>query len=91
VWGPGAIELINALSGRLQEASRDQRSQFFLRQRIDIAVKRGNALSVQGNFPAADAGGVFFEMSVDDVVERPEDHSSTAILMKVGSTFDATD
>jgi len=58
----GTIELVNALSRRLLEASRDPQSQFFLlRQRIDIAVQKGNALSVRGTSPdAVAAGGAFF-------------------------------
>jgi len=59
VWGPGAIELVNALGHRLLQATRDPRSQFFWRRRIDIPVQRGNALSVRGTFSAASAAGVW--------------------------------
>ena len=57
VWGPGAMELIMALGRRLIESTRDTRSTFFLRQRIDMAVQRGNAISVLGTFPNAVSGG----------------------------------
>jgi len=71
VWWPGAIASVKALGHRLQEASRDPQSEFFLRQRIDIAVLRGNALSVRGTFPAAAfAGWSSTQMNVDDAVER---------------------
>jgi len=73
VWGPGAgaIELVNALGRRLLEASRDPVQNF--RQRIDIAVLRGNDLSMRALFQPLPlmGGGVFFaDMSVDDIVER---------------------
>jgi len=57
VWESGAMELATALGRRLKESTRDPRSTFFLRQRIDIAVQRGNGLSVLGTFPAAVAAG----------------------------------
>jgi len=72
VWRTGAIEFVNALCRRLLEASRDSRSEFHLRQWIDIAVQRGNILSVRGTFPAAAAAeGSSSHMSVDDVVHGP--------------------
>jgi len=51
-WGPEATDLIEALGWRLFEATQGQRSTFFLRQRVDIAIQRGNALSVSGTFPS---------------------------------------
>jgi hypothetical protein len=53
VWGEGASELLTALGRRLAEVTGEPRSAFFLRQRIDIAVQRGNALAVGGTFPAS--------------------------------------
>jgi len=46
VWGWEQQELISALGRRLIIDSGDPRSIFFLRQRIDIAIQRGNALFV---------------------------------------------
>jgi len=44
------MDFIEALEERLFAATQDQRSAFFLRQRVDIAIQRGNALSVFGTF-----------------------------------------
>ena len=52
-FGPGAAELVTSLGRRLVEFSGDPRSAFFLKQRIDVAVQRGNVLSVLGTFPSA--------------------------------------
>ena len=49
--GPGATDMIQSLGRRLVEASKDPRSGYYLRQRIDMAVQRGNAISVLGTFP----------------------------------------
>jgi len=51
-WGPEARDLIVALGRRLFEATQDQRSTSFLKQRVDIAIQRRNALSVLGTFPS---------------------------------------
>ena len=51
VWGGGAEELLAGLGKRLGEATGDARAGFFLRQRVDIAIQRANALSVLGTFP----------------------------------------
>lgn len=59
VWGPQATELITDLGKRLTESTRDARSTRFLRQRIAIAVQRGNTASVLGTFPVSVSGGEF--------------------------------
>jgi len=46
VWGQGAETFLKALGRRLIDASEDNRSSQFLRQRIDIAVQRGNVLRI---------------------------------------------
>jgi len=52
VWGPEATDFMEALRRRLFVATQDQRSAFFLRQRADMAIQRGNALSMLGTFPS---------------------------------------
>ena len=52
-FGLGATELVTSLGRRLVEYSVDPRSGFFLKQRIDVAVQRGNVLSALGTFPSA--------------------------------------
>ena len=51
VWGPAAVDLIRELGRRIGVVSGDPRSTFYLRQRIEVAVLRGNAISVLGTFP----------------------------------------
>jgi len=54
VWGLGATQLVLALGRRLAIDSGDpRRSTFFLRQRIDITIQRGN---VHRNILAALSG-----------------------------------
>jgi len=61
VWGLGATDLVSALGRRLAADSGDPRSAFFLKQRIDIAIQRGNAQSVVGTFASgASSADLFF-------------------------------
>jgi len=61
-WGQEAAELIEAIGRRMFVAIQESRSTFFLRQRVDIAIQRGNALSVLGTFtPEATDTGLFKE------------------------------
>jgi len=54
VWGADAEELLVELRWRLAQASQDTyRAKSFLRQLVDVAVQRGNALSIMGTFPIA--------------------------------------
>jgi len=55
VWevGAAAAKLVSALGRRCAVDSRDPRSTFVLRQPIDIAIRRGNALSVLGTLGSA--------------------------------------
>ena len=47
-WGPGALAFVKDLGSRIASTSGEPRSSFFLRQRLDIAVQRGNAVAVRG-------------------------------------------
>jgi hypothetical protein len=49
-WGEGAIDLTADLGRRLSVMTGDQRSTSFLRQRLDIAIQRGNSLAVRGTW-----------------------------------------
>jgi hypothetical protein len=50
-WGPAASSFCDELGARLARESGDLRSAAFLRQRLALAVQRGNAASVLGTFP----------------------------------------
>ena len=59
-WGPTAISFIKDLGRLLFQASGEPRSTAFLRQRLSIAIQRGNAAAVRGTVPE---GAGLFELS----------------------------
>ena len=50
-WGPEASGFVSELGRRLAVATGDPRSGAFLKQKISIAVQRGNAFCISGSFP----------------------------------------
>lgn len=50
VWGPHALDLITELGRRIADVTYEPRSTAFLRQRLSVAVQRGNASCVLGSF-----------------------------------------
>ena len=50
VWGEQALELITEIGRRIAAVTYEPRSTSFLRQRISVAVQRGNAFCVLGTF-----------------------------------------
>ena len=50
--GKEASQLIQQLAYRLKQITQDNRQGSFLRQRLSVAIQRGNALSVLGTLPA---------------------------------------
>jgi len=51
-WGPEAIKFISEVGRRLSVATGDQRSTSHLRQRMSVAVQRGNAMCITGSYPS---------------------------------------
>ena len=51
-WGPSALELCRDIGSRIAKCSGDTRSTEFLRQRLGIAVQKGNAAAVLGTLPS---------------------------------------
>ena len=47
-WGPCALEICADLGGRIAQHTGDARATAFLKQRLDIAIQRGNAAAVVG-------------------------------------------
>ena len=47
-WGKEAQGLVSELGGRLATLTGDPRSLAFLRQRIGMAIQRGNAAAIRG-------------------------------------------
>ena len=50
-WGPAAVSVCAEVGGRIATLTGDIRAGAFLRQRLDIAVQRGNAAAVVGTLP----------------------------------------
>jgi hypothetical protein len=50
-WGPSATSLCQDLGGRIARETGDVRSTAFLKQRLSLAVQRGNAASILGTIP----------------------------------------
>ena len=50
-WGPDASQLVSELSRRIAVVSGEPRLAAFLRQRIDVAMQRGNAPAILGTIP----------------------------------------
>jgi hypothetical protein len=48
VWGQRAMELVSEIGRRIAEVSHEPRSTSFLRQRLAVAVQRGNATCING-------------------------------------------
>ena len=53
-WGESATALCKELGARLASHSGDPRSLMFLKQRLSLAIQRGNAASVAGTFTRGD-------------------------------------
>ena len=61
-WGADALVLTEELGGRIAVLTGESRSTSFLRQRLDMAIQRGNAAAIRGTMPGANhLGGVDFE------------------------------
>ena len=50
VWGEQALELVTELGRRIAAVTFEPRSTTFLRQRLSVAVQRGNASCILGTF-----------------------------------------
>jgi hypothetical protein len=47
-YGPQAIKLIKQISKKIQEATGEKLSSFYLKQSISMAIQKGNAVCVRG-------------------------------------------
>lgn len=54
-WGPSAVEICAEIGARISAHSGDSRSTAFLRQRLALAVQRGNAAAIGGTSPLGDS------------------------------------
>ena len=65
-WGQEGHKLIKEIGKRLKEVTGEQRSTFFLTQRISMAIQRGNSSCVQGTVPTTEGLDEIFEFVVHD-------------------------
>ena len=52
-WGPAGLSFVNELGRRITSVTGDVREASFLKQRLSLAVQRGNAASVLGTIAAS--------------------------------------
>ena len=55
-WGPSALDVTAEIGRRIARCTGDVRSTAFLRQRLDIAIQKGNAAAVHGTMAVAQRG-----------------------------------
>ena len=53
-WCDEAIHFFDELSNKIVEKTNEHRSKSFLRQRISMAIQRGNTAAVMGTFRTGD-------------------------------------
>ena len=53
-WGPSALSLCAEIGGRSANLTGDVRALSFLKQRLSLAVQKGNAAAVVGTHPLGD-------------------------------------
>ena len=53
-WGSAGAAFVNEVGRRITAASGEQRATSFLKQRLSMAVQRGNAAAILGTFAASD-------------------------------------
>ena len=51
-WGPAAMDICGEIGGRVQRCAGEVRSTAFLKQRLSIAIQKGNAAAVLGTLPS---------------------------------------
>ena len=56
-YGPQAMKLITKIGKKIQEATGEKQSTFYLKQRISIAIQKGNTVCVRG-CPQKEAEGL---------------------------------
>ena len=65
-WGPGALKFVSELGKLLTQTTGEPRSTAFLRQRLSIAIQRGNAAAVRGTVPEGTGLSELFNLPYDN-------------------------
>ena len=59
-YGPQGLKLLKKIGKKIQEATGEKRSTFYLLQSVSMAIQRGNAACVIGTAPSSsDLEGIF--------------------------------
>ena len=59
-WGTAAVSFVNELGRRIAAVTGDQRATQFLKQRLSLAVQRGNAAAIRGTFAQSSTDNSFY-------------------------------
>ena len=61
-WGKSTVDFIRELGAKLANSTGEARSTAFLKQRLSIAIQRGNAAAVRGTVPVGQAMTEIFQL-----------------------------
>ena len=61
-WGPSTLNFVRELGRLLEESTGEKRSAAYLKQRLSIAIQRGNAAAVRGTVPEGGALSELFNL-----------------------------
>ena len=61
-WGKSTVDFIRELGAKLASSTGEERSTVFLKQRLSIAIQRGNAAAVRGTVPESQAMTEIFQL-----------------------------
>ena len=61
-YGPEAKNFVEVLGERLKTVTNDKRAAFFLKQRVSLAIQRGNAAAILGSLPSGNGFAEFFNL-----------------------------
>ena len=64
-WGPTTLRFVGELGRLLAQNTGEPRSTGFLRQRLSIAIQRGNAAAVRGTVPEGTELAELFNLPYD--------------------------
>ena len=65
-WGPHAVKFVQELGRLLAQSTGELRSTAFLRQRLSIAIQRGNAAAIRGTVPDSSELNEIFHLPFND-------------------------
>ena len=61
-WGSECSKLVTEIGNLVMKKTGEKRASVFLRQRLSVAIQRGNAASILGSFPPGSILGEIFSI-----------------------------